>query len=112
LHVNKYEPNRLEYDSEKVRYLSKEERLNSPVKIDEGRLAWAKNGARIDTTEKYKDNIHGIVLATDLTPPYVEPDAEAATGLQSHDLSTDETLDSSTAATFLVTAISPLSPLS
>jgi len=68
LHVNKYEPNRLEYDSEKVRYLSKEERLNYLVKIDkEGRLVWAKNGARIDTTEKYKDNIHGIVPATDPT---------------------------------------------
>jgi hypothetical protein len=85
-------------DSEKVRYLSKEERLNYLVKIDkEGRLVWAKNGARIDTTEKYKDSIHGIVPATDPTPPYVEPDAEAATGLQSHDLSTDETSDSSTA---------------
>jgi hypothetical protein len=85
-------------DRERVRYLSREERLNYLVKIDkEGRLVWAKNGARIDTTEKYKDSIHGIVPATDPTPPYTEPDAEAATGLQSHDLSADETSDSSTA---------------
>ena len=49
-------------DREQVRYLSKEERLDYLVKIDkEGRLCWAKNGARIDTTEKYKDSIHGIV---------------------------------------------------
>jgi hypothetical protein len=85
-------------DRERVRYLSREERLNYLVKIDkEGRLVWAKNGVRIDTTEKYKDSIHGIVPATDPTPPYTEPDAEAAIGLQSHDLSTDETSDSSTA---------------
>jgi hypothetical protein len=85
-------------DRERVRYLSREERLNYLVKIDkDGRLVWAKNGARIDTTEKYKDSIHGIVPATDPTPPYTEPDAEAATGLQSHDSSTDETSDSSMA---------------
>jgi hypothetical protein len=85
-------------DSEKVRYLSKEERLNYLVKIDkEGRLVWARNGARIDTTEKYKDSIHGIVPASDPTPPYTEPVAEAATGLQSNDFSTDETSDSSMA---------------
>jgi hypothetical protein len=85
-------------DRERVRYLSREERLNYLVKINkEGRLVWAKNGARIDTTEKYKDSIHGIVPATDPTPPYTEPDAESATDLQSHHLSTDETSDSSTA---------------
>lgn len=49
-------------DKECVRYLSKEERLDYLVKFDkEGRLCWAKNGARIDTTEEYKDSIHGIV---------------------------------------------------
>lgn len=49
-------------DREQVRYLSKEERLNYLVKIDnEGRLCWAKNGVRIDTTEAYKDSMHGIV---------------------------------------------------
>jgi hypothetical protein len=72
-------------DREQVRYLSKEERLDYLVKIDkEGRLCWAKNGARIDTTEQYKDSIHGIVPATDTTPAYRAPEAEAATGLQDH----------------------------
>lgn len=79
-----------------VRYLSKEERLDYLVKIDkEGRLCWAKNGARIDTTEEYKDSIHGIVPATDTeTPVYRHPEAEAATGLQDPDHNTvtsDET---------------------
>jgi len=85
-------------DRERVRYLSREERLNYLAKIDkEGRLVWAKNGARIDTTEKYKDSIHGIVPDNDPTPPYTEPDAEAATGLQDQESSVDETSDSSTA---------------
>lgn len=72
-------------DREQVRYLSKEERLDYLAKIDkEGRLCWAKNGVRIDTTEEYKDSIHGIVPATDTTPAFRAPDAEAATGNQDH----------------------------
>jgi hypothetical protein len=78
-------------DREQVRYLSKEERMDYLVKIDkEGRLCWAKNGAYIDTTEKYKDSIHGIVPDTDDTPAYVPVTAEAANGLQD-----DEESDSS-----------------
>jgi hypothetical protein len=66
-------------DREQVRYLSKEERMDYLVKIDkEGRLCWAKNGARIDTTEKYKDSIHGIVPAEDTTPAYAPARAEAS----------------------------------
>ncbi|CZT09453.1 uncharacterized protein RAG0_14217 [Rhynchosporium agropyri] len=73
-------------DRERVRYLSKEERLNYLVKIDkEGRLCWAKNGARIDTTEQYKDSMHGIVPADDDTPAFRHAEGEAATGLQNHD---------------------------
>lgn len=72
-------------DRERVRYLSKEERLDYLVKIDkEGRLVWAKNGARIDTTEQYKDSIHGIVPADDDTPAFAHADGEAATGPQDH----------------------------
>lgn len=62
-----------------MRYLSKEERLHYLVKIDpEGRLCWAKNGARIDTTAEYKDSIHGIVSADDETPAYRHASQEAA----------------------------------
>lgn len=58
-------------EREQVRYLSREERQYYLVKVDaEGRLCWAKNGARIDTTEKWKDSIHGIVPADDPTPAF------------------------------------------
>lgn len=58
-------------EREKIRYLSREERQYYLVKIDnEGRLRWAKNDVRIDTTEKFKDSIHGIVPADDPTPAF------------------------------------------
>jgi hypothetical protein len=61
-------------DREQVRYLSQEERQYYLVKVDqEGRLCWAKNGVRIDTTEKWKDSIHGIVPADDTTTPIFQP---------------------------------------
>lgn len=77
-------------DSEQVRYLSKAERFNYLVKIDEeGRLCWAKNGARIDTTEKYKDSIQGIVPSTDETPAYTPRREENATSSDSSSESGD-----------------------
>ncbi|KAF5849527.1 hypothetical protein GGP41_005009 [Bipolaris sorokiniana] len=58
-------------DSERVRYLSREERLNYLVTIDgEGRLCWAKNGERINTTPEYKDSVDGVVPVDDDTPAY------------------------------------------
>lgn len=58
-------------EKEQVRYLSREERMNYLVEIDEeGRLCWAKNGNRINTTPEYKDSINGIVPADDNTPAY------------------------------------------
>lgn len=58
-------------DRERVRYLSKEERKAYLVKINEdGRLCWAKNGARIDTTINFKDSIHGIVPIDSEAPAY------------------------------------------
>jgi len=58
-------------DRERVRYLNREERQHYLVKVDnDGRLVWAKNGVRIDTTEEWKDSIHGIVPADDPTPAY------------------------------------------
>jgi hypothetical protein len=63
-------------ERERVRYLSKEERKHYLVKIDEdGRLCWAKNGARIDTTLEYKDSIQGIVPSDSDVPTYAEEDA-------------------------------------
>lgn len=58
-------------EKEQVRYLSREERLNYLVNIDkEGRLCWAKNGERINTTTEYKDSVNGIVPVDDDTPAY------------------------------------------
>ncbi|RFN55367.1 hypothetical protein FIE12Z_403 [Fusarium flagelliforme] len=58
-------------DREQVRYLSREERQYYLVEVDsEGRLCWAKNGERIDTTEQFKDSMHGIVPLNDSTPAF------------------------------------------
>jgi hypothetical protein len=65
-------------DREQVRYLSREERAYYLVKVDdEGRLCWAKNGVRIDTTVQYKDSINGIVPADDPTPAFRAVDEDA-----------------------------------
>ena len=58
-------------EKEQVRYLSREERMQYLVKIDdEGRLRWAKNGERLNTTVEYKDSINGIVPKDDSTPAF------------------------------------------
>ena len=58
-------------EKEQVRYLSREERLSYLVTIDkEGRLCWAKNGERINTTPEYKDSVNGIVPVNDNTPAF------------------------------------------
>lgn len=87
-------------DRECVRYLSREERQHYLVKVDEeGRLCWASNGARIDTTEKWKDSIHGIVPVDDPTPAYKPLDedqhstrllGDSSTGESSSDEETEE----------------------
>lgn len=64
-------------EREQVRYLSREERQHYLVKVDdEGRLCWAKNGIRLDTTEQWKDSVNGIVPVDDPTPAY-SPDVES-----------------------------------
>ncbi|CAJ2500254.1 Uu.00g031070.m01.CDS01 [Anthostomella pinea] len=74
-------------DREQVRYLNREERQHYLVKVDlEGRLVWAKNGVRIDTTEEWKDSIHGIVPVDDPTPafaPAIEEHTQAKPNIDS-----------------------------
>lgn len=61
-------------EREQVRYLSREERQYYLVKFDsDGRLCWAKNGARIDTTEDWRDSIQGIVPIDDTETPAFQP---------------------------------------
>jgi hypothetical protein len=58
-------------EKEQVRYLSREERLNYLVTVDdEGRLCWAKNGNRICTSPEFKDSLNGIVPKDDDSPAY------------------------------------------
>ena len=60
-------------DREQVRYLSREERMQYLVKVDQqGRLCWRKNGERIDTTIEYRDSVKGIVPVDDNTKVYRE----------------------------------------
>lgn len=63
---------RKKIDAEQVRYLSREERLNYMVKIDEeGLLRWAKNGELVWTKDElYKDSIQGIVRTDEDIPEY------------------------------------------
>ncbi|KAM0485168.1 hypothetical protein ACHAPX_001149 [Trichoderma viride] len=80
---------RLERDQ--VRYLSREERQYYLATVDDqGRLCWAKNGEPIDTSEKYRDSIYGIVPVDDPAPPYrpmtehPNPYADSASGMPSN----------------------------
>jgi hypothetical protein len=60
-------------DTEQVRYLSREERLQYLVKIDpQGRFCWAKDGSPVTTSVDFKDSIGGIVPAQDETPTWRE----------------------------------------
>lgn len=64
---------RTRLDSERVRYLSREERQRYLVKVDaEGRLCWARNGERITTSLQYKDSVGGIVHKDDPSEPWAQ----------------------------------------
>ncbi len=70
---------REQLDRERVRYLSREERQAYLVRIDgEGRLCWAKDGTRIDTSVEYRDSVKGIVPQNDSTPAFTPAAEEAA----------------------------------
>jgi len=89
------ECSRTRLDSEQVRYLSREERLNYLVKVNEqGRLVWAKNGELVWTKDElYKDSINGIVPVSDPTPQFqynVPPPGADDSDRSSSDESEDE----------------------
>ena len=68
-------------DRDQVRYLSREERLQYLVKVDdEGRLYWAKNGERVNTSLEYRDSLEGIVKQDSPVPAF----REEAQGGKSH----------------------------
>ena len=73
------ECDRARLDREQVRYLSREERLNYLVTVDDqGRLRWAKNGELVWTKDTlYKDSMEGIVPIEHQGPEFqynVRPD--------------------------------------
>lgn len=78
-----------------VRYLGREERRYYEVIVDkEGKLCWRKDGVRVDTTEKWRDSIHGIVRADDSTPVWAHRPAMLRGSSESSGLSSEEDLGS------------------
>ena len=54
-----------------VRYLGREDRRLYEVVVDkEGKLCWRKDGMRVDTTDKWRDSVKGIVRVGDPTPEW------------------------------------------
>ena len=97
------ERSRHRLDTEQVRYLSKEERLNYLVTVDaEGRLCWAKNGQRITTNDAlYHDSMQGIVPEGDQTtrfksnssPPSGDSSSEPPSDSEDERSSTAESIE-------------------
>lgn len=90
------ECSRARLDKEQVRYLSREERQQYLVRInEEGLFIWAKNGERVWTKDElYKDSVQGIVPVTDPTPTFKynvpPPGAEVSDSDSSSSSSEDE----------------------
>ncbi|KAF7189743.1 IQ domain-containing protein IQM1 [Pseudocercospora fuligena] len=65
-------------EKERIRYLSKEERKDYLVEVDDnGLLRWAKNGELITTSsEQYQDSIHGIVPAGSNEPRFNDEEVQ------------------------------------
>ena len=108
-------------DREQIRYLSREERKDYLVEVDdEGRLRWAKNGELITTSvDDYKDSARGIIPVgtpdphlSDQTSP--EADAVLAQDLRRLSLSgfnsnsSDDEESSSTASSSTKTDSNPV----
>ncbi|GAD94152.1 IQ calmodulin-binding motif protein [Paecilomyces variotii No. 5] len=86
-------------EREQVRYLSREERMNYLVQVDEsGRFRWAKNGERVSTdSNRFKDSINGVVPVEDHAPRFRGNSAEGnvIVDTSSSSSNSDEESDSS-----------------
>jgi hypothetical protein len=93
------ERSRARLDTEQVRYLSREERLQYLVKInDKGLLVWAKNGELVWTKDElFRDSVNGIVPIDDAAPKWkynVRPPGEdSSTSSSSEDSGQEQELD-------------------
>ncbi|CAD6588490.1 MAG: hypothetical protein ASARMPRED_003577 [Alectoria sarmentosa] len=84
-------------ESMQVRYLGREERRLYEVVVDkEGKLCWRKNWVRVDTSEKWKDSIRGIVRVDDPTPPWAHRPTPFRGSSESSGMSSDEEPDPTT----------------
>lgn len=72
VNVELEECSRARLEKEQVRYLSREERLQYMVKIDQdGRFRWAKNNEYVWTKDElYRDSVKGIVPTNDSAPAW------------------------------------------
>lgn len=74
-----------------VRYLGKEERRLYEVVVDaEGKLCWRKDGLRVDTSERWKDSVRGVVKVDDPTLPWAHRPAPYRGSSESSGLSSKE----------------------
>ena len=70
-HVELEKCSRERLEQMQVRYLGREERRLYEVVVDkEGKLCWRKDGVRVDTTDKWRDSVKGIVKVGDPTPEW------------------------------------------
>ncbi len=88
------ECSRARLNREQVRYLSREERLNYLVRVNNrGLLVSAKNGELVWTKDElYKDSINGIVPVTDPSPKF-QYNVPPAEGDEADTSSSDESDD-------------------
>jgi hypothetical protein len=69
-------------DTEQVRYLSREERKNYQVQVDDkGLFRWCKDGELVTTSAEYRDSVEGIVPVDDPAEGWkgVRPEGEVET---------------------------------
>ena len=87
-------------ESMQVRYLGREERrLYEVIVGKDGKLCWRKDGVRVDTSDKWKDSVRGIVKLDDPTPPWAHRRAPFRGSSESSGLSNDEEPDASSPKT-------------
>lgn len=83
-------------DRDQVRYLTREERANYLVKVDDnGRLIWSKNNQRLHTSYQFKDSLGGIVPAESNAPVFREAPHGKRNSQQSPDRPSSSTSSSS-----------------
>jgi hypothetical protein len=89
-------------EREQVRYLTREERMNYLVQVDEaGLFRWAKNNEPVWTsTARFKDSLHGVVGIDDDVPEFkgysgmCEPDSTGSASSSSPSCSSSSSVQS------------------